>query len=407
MKTWRFLILAGALILSSCGTVRNQYELAEDDVYFSRKTNTSKPVMIPDPDLGRIMKEHPSRVDTTRPTNYYNDGVTPNPNAAAGYPAYRAYQDSLYEKHPELSSYYSNQQQPPFDLNEERKKQKAWARQQRRLARTGRNNYFDNSYYAPFYGSMGFGYSPFYNGWNSFSPGWNYGFGWNTWNGWNVGLGYNWNNWNSPWACNIFDPWCNSFGYGFTNPWFYNNWYNPGYPPYYYYNRPTGEADPNPPVSRPREMIGSGVPPANANPRGNEPASSSPMRSEPSSGNNGRPALRNDNGNPRYVPPAGYEPRIMRETHPQNDGQSRPVPPSRQGSHINPDNGIMQRENIYQERNPNNNGQYLQDEPQKNFRSNERAPAPREFSPATPAPSAPAAPRGGSRSGGGSVSRPR
>ena len=51
-------------LISSCSVI-NSLDVADDDVYYSSKTNSSKPVLIPKANLDEIMRENPSKIDGT------------------------------------------------------------------------------------------------------------------------------------------------------------------------------------------------------------------------------------------------------------------------------------------------------------------------------------------------------
>lgn len=242
-------ILSASLVftLSSCISTA-QFNNAEDDVYYSPRANNRKqPVMVPEVNVDEIIKKNPPQYG--QPTNRVDD-VTPNPNAAEGYRAYRAQQDSLYKKDPTLSGYYVNPNLPNSETDE--------------ITRRNNNRWFRRS----FNGSR----------WNN----WNYGLGWNSWYGPGFSVGYNnWgfdNFWGNNWGWNTgypFNSWgCSPFynnwnsGFGFYNPYFNNYWGNPWYGygyggyPHYYDNTNSGSGNTgNQPISRPRPSVGSSAPP--------------------------------------------------------------------------------------------------------------------------------------------------
>lgn len=255
---------------------------ATDDVYFSRKASSEKPVFTPRVDVDSIIKANPPQYGT--PMNRItDDNSTANPLAEQYYPQYKAYWDSVYRVQPWLSGYYVNTTPPPFDEREV-------AREARRARR---QQFWNNSGWG-----WGLGVSP---GW-----GWNTGFGWgwnnwgwnrNRWGGWNAWYGPSWQ-WGGPWQSSVWlgwnDPWMNGWGMGWYDPWW-------GWGPTWWNVPPVqnNSSDNNTPAqARPRQQNaagGSSFNPADAG--GN-------MRSIPDVNNNNMPATpQNDQMNMRPATP--------------------------------------------------------------------------------------------------------
>ena len=404
-------------VLAACGTVQNKYQLEDDDAYFSRKQKGQQAIITPDVDLNKIMQKYPSKVNEGTFDNRPNNA---NPNASFAYGKYRTDTDSLYKKNPQLASNYNPYKAPVFDEREE-------ARRSRRL-----NNLYNNSYSNSSWGYNNYGWNNYgYGGWNSYTPGWNLGFGMSPFNNFNNGFGCN-----SVWGnCNFYNPF-NNFGWGGSyfspfNSWGYSPFYpsyNPyfgGYNPYYgahypFYNpiiidnKPSGP----PTINRPRVMSGSDIPPTSngltggvnttSRPgqimeRGSQPNNDANTNVPSQSNNNAGGTLKRDeSGTYQYTPPTNYN-RATGATETPNysnySGYSRDNQPSapsfRSDNNVSPSE---QRNNNYQnnqKQNPTYNRQYQQ--PENNFsRPSHSAPS---FS-------VPSAPRNGG-SGGGGGSRPR
>lgn len=414
-----FAVLATSILFTSCA-VLNQPDSADDDLYYSKSTSTKKVKMVPTVDLEKIKRENPSQIDPTKPSGY-NNNVTPNPNAAAAYPAYKAKQDSLYRLHPELSGYYQPYSMPPFSLSDEYKRIKAERRQARRLARINNRRYYNNGW-GSYYGNYGYnnwnnGWG--YNNWNGFGPSIN--FGWNSWNGWNTGIGFGWNQPFYSGYNSFYSPW-NYYGYG--------NYYQPYYPYYPYYPSTPSEAhpNPNPPQSRPRDVVGSNLPATNGgtleNPNPN------PQRVANSAGTDVTPAA-----NPQ-TPAATNSGGTLINTP---NGVQYIAPRTTQSNQAYPSNSTSventRSQNEYRQNNPqyfdnpaNNNNQpqpnpnvnnsnyvprttdnYQQNNNNQNYQPRFVEPSRSTYQPSAPAPSN-SAPRGGSGGGGSAspgMSRPR
>lgn len=256
--------------LSSCISTA-QFNNAEDDVYYSPKaSNRKQPVMIPEVNVDEIIKKNPPQYG--QPTNRVDD-VTPNPNAAEGYRAYKAQQDSLYQQDPTLSGYYVNPNLPNSESDEVARRNNRWFK--RSYYSRNRWNYGLgwNSLYGP---GISLGYSNFgYN--NYYGNNWGCNYGYYPYNSWGYSP-YYYNNWNSYYGCNPGF----GFGYGYGNP-FYNNYYGgyPGYgygygygnyyaPGYYYdnYNNSGSGNAGNQPISKPRPGVGGSTPPNNGGQNG-------------------------------------------------------------------------------------------------------------------------------------------
>jgi hypothetical protein len=415
LRILSIVLLTGVLL--ACGTVQNKYQLEDDDAYFSRKQKGQQAIITPDVDLNKIMQKYPSKVNEGTFDNRPNNA---NPNASFAYGKYRTDTDSLYKKNPQLASNYNPYKAPVFDEREE-------ARRSRRL-----NNLYNNSYSNSSWGYNNYGWNNYgYGGWNSYTPGWNLGFGMSPFYNFNNGFGCNsiWGN------CNFYNPF-NNFGWGGSyfspfNSWGYSPFYpsyNPyfgGYNPYYgahypFYNpiiidnKPSGP----PTINRPRVMSGSDIPPTSngltggvnttSRPgqimeRGSQPNNDANTNVPSQSNNNAGATLKRDeSGTYQYTPPTNYN-RATGATETPNysnySGYSRDNQPSapsfRSDNNVSPSE---QRNNNYQnnqQQNPTYNRQYQQ--PENNFsRPSHSAPS---FS-------VPSAPRNGG-SGGGGGSRPR
>ncbi len=415
LRILSIVLLTGVLL--ACGTVQNKYQLEDDDAYFSRKQKGQQAIITPDVDLNKIMQKYPSKVNEGTFDNRPNNA---NPNASFAYGKYRTDTDSLYKKNPQLASNYNPYKAPVFDEREE-------ARRSRRL-----NNLYNNSYSNSSWGYNNYGWNNYgYGGWNSYTPGWNLGFGMSPFYNFNNGFGCN-----SVWGnCNFYNPF-NNFGWGGSyfspfNSWGYSPFYpsyNPyfgGYNPYYgahypFYNpiiidnKPSGP----PTINRPRVMSGSDIPPTSngltggvnttSRPgqimeRGSQPNNDANTNVPSQSNNNAGATLKRDeSGTYQYTPPTNYN-RATGATETPNysnySGYSRDNQPSapsfRSDNNVSPSE---QRNNNYQnnqKQNPTYNRQYQQ--PENNFsRPSHSAPS---FS-------VPSAPRNGG-SGGGGGSRPR
>ncbi|MES2381297.1 MAG: hypothetical protein V4538_09655 [Bacteroidota bacterium] len=425
-----FAVLATSILFTSCA-VLNQPDSADDDLYYGKSTSTKKVKMVPTVDLEKIKRENPSQIDPTKPSGY-NNNVTPNPNAAMAYPAYKAHQDSMYRLHPELSGYYQAYSMPPFSLSDEYKRIKAERRQARRMARINNRRYYNNGwnsgwgYNNSYYGNYGYnnyGYNNWnngwgYNNWNNFGPSIN--FGWNSWNGWNSGIGFGWN---QPFysGCNSFyNPWNNYYGYG-------NNYYQPYYP--YYPSTPT-ENNPNPPQSRPRDVIGSNLPATNGgtidnpnpNPQhvtNNNGTTVTPGANQqtPAATNSGGTLINTPNG-VQYIAPRTTQ---SNQAYPSNSTSLENNRSQNEYRQNNPqyfDNNAGNNNNQPQPNNPNVNNNsnvprttdnYQQNNNNQNYQPRFVEPS-RSSSNSQPSAPSNSAPRGGSGGGGSAspgMSRPR
>lgn len=128
-------------------------------------------------------------------------------------------------------------------------------------------NYYDNSFYNPYWGWGRFGYSPY--GWNRWGNPWGWGsgfnLGWNNWSGWN--FGYHWG-WGNSWYGGFYNPW--RFGYGFYDPFWgypYHGFYSPYYYGYGYYGRGYGNYYPRRASGVDRMSIRTNIPNGNINNR--------------------------------------------------------------------------------------------------------------------------------------------
>jgi hypothetical protein len=254
MKNSLFIIfILGVMSISSCITTA-QFNNAEDDVYYSPKaSNKKQPVIIPEVDVDEIIKKNPPQYG--QPTNSIEE-VTPNPNAAAGYGAYRMQQDTLYAQNPRLSAYYID---PNIGNSAE-------TEEADRLRKMYSNNYSNWNvgiglgWWGPMF-SIGYGnYNNGYYGYNGCN---NWGYG-NYYSPYNYGYGYGYGGY-----CgynNFYNPWYG--GYGYNSPWYGGGYYYPGYwnNGYYYDNNNGGNNSNsgNQSISRPRQAVGNTTPPANA-----------------------------------------------------------------------------------------------------------------------------------------------
>jgi uncharacterized membrane protein YgcG len=377
-----FWILSASVVftLSSCISTA-QFNNAEDDVYYSPKaSNRKQPVIIPEVNVDEIIKKNPPQYG--QPTNRVDD-VTPNPNAAEGYRAYKMQQDSAYTKDPTLSGYYVNTNLPNSETDEINRRNNRWL-----------NRSFNNR-----------------NRWNNWGN-WNYGLGWNSWSGIGLGVGFNnwgnnwgWNNWGNNnwgnnWGCN---NWGNNWGwndfYGCNTGWGWNNWGwgNPYHNGFWgwgnspiYYNNDRGNSNnnnTNQPISMPRPSVGSTAPPANS---GGQPTNSGGRNFQATpQGNTQPPDPTTPTNYGRQYTPANGEQRLENVngrtiyTRPQEVVQ--PVqttnPNSNPGFQRAPDNNYNQPSQGFQ-RQPNNDSRG-------------------SFSPAPSAPSNIGGGRGSAPSGGG------
>jgi hypothetical protein len=325
--------------LSSCISTA-QFNNAEDDVYYSPKaSNRKQPVMIPEVNVDSIIRKNPPQYG--QPTNRVDD-VTPNPNAAAGYRAYRAQQDSLYQKDPTLSGYYVNPNLPNSETDESARRNNRWFR--RSYVNGNRWDYGLgwNSLYGPGL-SIGYGFN---NNWGN-NWGFNYGSPFHSW-------GYSpfFNNWNSGFGWNAGFGWNSGFGCG--NPFFNNYWGYPGYgyggyfPPTYYYpdNNSAGNGGSgntgNQPISRPRPTVGGTTPPDNSGQYNGGRNYQAPQQSNeqpqpganPNNGRaytptNGQQRLENVNGRVIYTRPQEVAPPVQTQT------PSNSAPGYQQGTYNN------------------------------------------------------------------------
>lgn len=144
-------------------------------------------------------------------SNYYDDGIyydpTLSPEATSSPIATETTEQQSTAVQPSGEPYYEDDYNyyDPED-NSESNKQKASS------GGTVINNYYG---YSPTWGMPYYPYA---------SPGWNIGFGWNSWGGSYWSMGYCWNCWGSPWygSWGWYDPWYNPW-----NPWYGYGW---GYP---------------------------------------------------------------------------------------------------------------------------------------------------------------------------------
>jgi hypothetical protein len=290
----KLIYLIGIVVTSSCNVMYFMPNAA-DDVYYSRKANREKPVLIPKVDVDSILQANPPRYGA--PTNRINDdNSTANPMAEVHYPQYKAYWDSMYQAQPWLSGYYTSTTPPPFDERETQRE----ARRIRRLERWNNSNW-----------NWGVGITP---GW-----GWNNGFGWglNSGFGWNNGLGWNrnrWGGWNSWWgpSWQWGGPWQSSMWLGWGDPWlgwgpgFYDPWW--GWGPGWWNNpvpAPNGRDESRPSQQRPRqENTGGG---SSFNP---STAASGQMRTIPDANTNTAPSTPM-NEQQRMRPASSSTPRLV------------------------------------------------------------------------------------------------
>lgn len=279
----KLIYLIGLVIFSSCNVFYHMPNAA-DDVYYSRKANSAKPVLTPKVDVDSIIKAHPPQYGT--PMNRItDDNSTANPLAEKYYPQYKAYWDSVYRAQPWLSGYYVNTTPPPFDEREA-------AREARRARR---EQFWSNSNWG-----FGIGVSPYW-GWNT-----GIGWGWNNW-GWNRNRWWGWNTWYSPyWGWG--SPWPNTIGWGWYDPWwgwgpgwYYDPWW--GWGPGWWY-----------------------VPPANNNNSDNNtPSQPRPRQQNNAGGSSFNPSTANG-GNMRTIPPINS---MDAPATPQNEQMNvRPISPN-------------------------------------------------------------------------------
>ncbi len=219
-------ILSGVVLMilsTSCSTNRNTARFEADDRYYSladarrearqlKKLNQTQPAE----SAPRESVENMDGFDT--PDNQAGartNDYTPMPDNNGGAPIVNNYYDVDYD----MDDYYDYM----------------FASRIRRFHRPmpGFGYYdpfFTNMYwynYDPFmFGNSIYSTYSFFNpfvpwGWNTWTPGIN--FGWNSFNGWNINIGFN--SWNNPWN----NPW------HFNNPWRWNTWgYDPFMSPFAY-----------------------------------------------------------------------------------------------------------------------------------------------------------------------------
>lgn len=433
MNTFKTLSIALVIMMSSCASLRSDYTQGEDDVYHSKKdTRKNNAVYVPEVDVNEIIRQHPPQYGDSAVNRIDESDRYINPNAAAGYPAYKAQQDSLYALYPWLSGYYVSTTPPPFD---EREMQKQARREARRLRREqylynsyagyGYGSYYGNGWNNGFYGngwnngfygnslSFGFGNGFYGNNWNSWGypyyNNWNSGlsFGWNSNLGWNWGLGFN-NGWNN-WGYNPYSYWGSSWNSPWYSPW-YNSWGYPYYYPYYYGDG--GHSGSNA-TERQRGSMGSTNPP---NRLSNEAqGGGNRMTPPPTAGSGtatpptapGAARLEQRNGQTYYIPPAQNRDRQTPAYGTYNRSVDRAEV---QNEYYRPP--VQQPTNTYQRapqnrsdyRNDNNYARPPQQQAPPTYQRNNTFPS----APSSPAPSAPSAPSGPRvGGGGGGGQRPR
>ncbi|MBW7845890.1 MAG: hypothetical protein H3C45_09660 [Bacteroidia bacterium] len=285
-----FIVLIGGILITSCNTKHAVLNQVEDDVYFSKKQNTTKDVYVPEVDVNEIMRKNPPQYGNEN-KNDYLDNSQINPNAEEGYRRYLEKNAKTQEQEnsntiittPQQN--YSNHNNTDYDYPHYT------------------NNYYFNSDYSPYYRNNYYPTNNLYVGWNSFTG---IGFG--------LSFGYPYY---SRYYSRFYQPYyywdrysnfCDPFYYRYWNynPFYYNHWHNPfvwgGYlgwnyrHPYYYYPKSAYSDNKvnNKKVYAPRNEIGSTMPRAN---------------------NNNQPHVPNGNTTPQQpmiTPGRGNMPRTMR-----------------------------------------------------------------------------------------------
>ncbi len=373
-------------LISSCSVI-NSLDVADDDVYYSSKTNSSKPVLIPKANLDEIMRENPSKIDGTKPANKVNDGTSLNPNSSLNYTEYKKQQET---NNTESSVDEQKYEVPPFSQSDENDRLNYERRQQRRLARINNSIFYNNDY--------NYGYSNCYNFYsnfgcnNNFYSNWgnSFGFRLNCFNSWNFGFNY---------GNILFNPYG---GYQYSP--FWNYYYNP-----YYYRTPSirySDSKPNNP-SRPRQVISTNIPKTNggsidnpnANPRFRSVSSdkenlnttnpiSQPEINAPK--NSGGVLIPTENGNVKYVAPRNNESNSSQQYYPNNQKSNQ-----NHQQYSEPSNSINKQNYLRSNHSEKNYNQPRQTQPvyKEPSRTENRT---------NPTPT----PRGGNNTGGGN-SRPR
>ncbi|MCK6610870.1 MAG: hypothetical protein L6Q78_07495 [Bacteroidia bacterium] len=223
------LVLTG---LASCTSQKPfQVNVAEDDVYWSKKSASDKLVMLDDVnfDKGKDHRGGGTNNEGGNAGNLSNSDSYDPSRADAAYQAWnskRGYQTEQDQ---------NNQQTPLSTLSDDT--------DGRRLGST-RTLYYDDPYYnalAPSWGWTNW-YTPhmYRPGFYNWAPGWNIGFGWNSRRGWGTSIGYNWG-WGGMyyadpfWGPSPYYGWGSGWGFGggwydpFWGPYGYNPWYSPWY----------------------------------------------------------------------------------------------------------------------------------------------------------------------------------
>jgi len=450
-----FLILF-VFTLASCGTFQHSVKNNSDDAYFYRR-NLPKTELTPTVDVNKIVEEHPSQVDPSRPEILRNEAPSDvNPNAEKYYPEYKSNLDKQTPKTDEKveqkpQSYYDDK-----DYNRDLRRLNKWNRRNNFNSYNDyrwRNRYFYQPHYDPFYDPF---YDSFYDyGWYdsySYYPRNNWSFGWNRYGGF-YGA-YNWTMGYNPYypGCGMMNPWNSFCGNNYYSPYFYspysygsygygynNYWHNPGY----YYN--DHKSSKNKSISKPRESMGTTVPPSslsNNNPNPNQQmarpnadnpgtgiATDKPMMNRPlniESGNavgtketmpeqsrpqniynekKGGDLITEPDGRMKYVSPSQMETAPVRERKPENRQA-----PSNQDAAPRQERNMERQTPEY--RSPNR-------EPERIERRREEAPSqpqrqperiersPERSNDASPRSNQNFSPRGNSGSGGSSESRSR
>ncbi len=238
MKNSRIYFFSLLMIaLAACGTQKNfDVNNNTDDVYWSKADDLKKPLTVQDLE----MKEKSNKGPSSENPNY----EPTNQNQPAGYDNMRAQSAyDAWDKQRNLKTgtdINGNQTDSGNDQNYTSEDQKNDERDTRRLG-TERTYYYDDPYYNSLSSNWGWTsfYAPVYRpGFYSWAPGWNIGFGYNSFSGWGGGyglsMGYGYGM--DPFFCNSwYSPW---YGYGYNN--FYNPWgayygYGYGYHPYGYF----------------------------------------------------------------------------------------------------------------------------------------------------------------------------
>ena len=306
MKNSRIYFFSLLMIgLAACGTQKNfEANNSTDDVYWSKADALKKPLTVQD--LERIEKSDkgPSENPNYEPTNQNQPAGYDNNRAQSAYDTWdkqRNLQTGTDESGNQINSGNNQNYTLPDDRNDER--------DTRRLG-TERTYYYDDPYYNSLSSNWGWTsfYAPVYRpGFYNWAPGWNIGFGYNSFSGWGLGyglsMGYGYGmdpffgySGYSPWYGygfnNYYNPWGGYYGFGYGyNPYgFYPYGYNPyscypyGYGGYYhgydngYYGKNRKGNVAGRPMLHPRNSIGSDIP------AGGRPANYIPdvQRSRPS-----------------------------------------------------------------------------------------------------------------------------